>query len=94
MLQFLGRFERLDSSIPSRGQFLVRRGTEQENQAFKLVKKIEAINHFGKEGAATAQLRTLFDTEMTEDQFQAELDALVAGYVDTSLTDDDTDESF
>lgn len=89
MLQLLGRFPRLDTRAPSRGQFLVRRGTEQEDAALTLTRKIEAINLYAKEGAATAQLRQVFADEMTENQFQTELDALMSSYIDTDLVDDD-----
>lgn len=89
LTQFLGRFERLDSMVPSYGNFVVRKGTEQENQALRVTNKIRAINQLTKAGVAEKQIEDLFDRPMTDDEFAAETALLMATQVDGSLLDED-----
>lgn len=94
MLQFLGRFSRLDQNGKKSpvGRIAVSPDPEEQNRAHVLLGRIEALNKMVRGGANAKKLETLFNQPMDEDSFQAGLDSLVASFI--ASDDDEEDEEF
>lgn len=85
MLQFLGRFSRLDQNGKKSpiGRFSISSDPEDQNRAHVLLGRIEALNKLTRGGANAKKLEALFGTPMDEDTFQSSLDSLVLNFIDS-----------
>jgi len=97
IVQFIARFARQDSKsqAPTRVQFVV--GPNDEGRAATLRERMDSINSVIKASKTSEVAANVFiEREMTEDQFQAELDRLVQSQEKRSNlwapTEDDEDD--
>lgn len=81
MIQFLGRFSRLDSNVPSRVSMLCFEGTVDERCAEMIKRKVDAINLATPAGTADTKLQEALDIKYTEEEMLDNLaDALAGGF--------------
>lgn len=74
MIQFAGRFSRLNSLLPSRLFLLIYEGTIDEPVALKLVQRSQTFNKIFKPGSNEKQLTAQLTVEESDDDFLASLD--------------------
>lgn len=79
VIQFLGRFSRLDSSIPSSVSILCLEGTVDERMANIVFSKIEAINQATPAGTADSKLQEAINIQHTDEEVMASLGFALEG---------------